>query len=163
MNIKCLQCGAKMNRTIGNYKYDISGLKNITLNHVEIFVCTKCGEDEVAIPNMGQLHNLLATEAASQSARLLPEEIRFLRSHLGFSGVDFARAIDVAPETVSRWETGKEKMSLSLERFLRTLVLYRCGPFRHYEQDLTQYGNITKSKPIRRAFVAKGNKWREAA
>ena len=163
MNIKCLQCGSMMRKTIDDYRYIDCGLKNVALKNIEIFVCTQCDENEIAIPDMGGLHNLIATTVASQPSRLLPEEIRLLRTHLGFSGVNFARAIDVAPETVSRWETGKEKMSLSLERFLRTLILYRFGPFRNYGQELTQFGIKNKSKPVRRVFVSKNHKWKAAA
>lgn len=161
--MKCAECRATMKRTVSDYRYTACGLQNIILKNIEIFVCPKCRQDEIVIPNIEQLHNLIATATASQPSRLLSEEIRFLRSHLGFSGVNFARAIDVSPESVSRWETGKEKMSLSLERFLRTLALYRFGPFRNYELDLTQYGNISKTKSIRRVFVAKDHQWKEAA
>lgn len=161
--MKCLECGNKLTRTTGNHRYTTCGLKNIILKNIPIFICSQCGEEEFIIQNMEGLHNLIATIVASQVFRLLPEEIRLLRTHLGFSGVDFARAIDVTPESVSRWETGKEKMSLSLERFLRTLILYRFGPFRNYELDLTKYGNISKIKPPKRIFIAKKNQWKEAA
>lgn len=161
--MKCLECGNKMTRTISNHRYTACGLKNIILKNIEIFICSECDEEVIVIQNMEGLHNLIATTIASQASRLLPEEIRLLRTHLGFSGVDFARAIDVTPESVSRWETGKEKMSLSLERFLRTLVLYRSGPFRNYERDLTHYGNISKIKPAKKVFIVRGNQWKEAA
>ncbi|MBI5299593.1 MAG: hypothetical protein HY877_04785 [Deltaproteobacteria bacterium] len=152
-----------MKKVIRDFRYDASGLKNIVLKNMEIFVCVKCAEEETVIPNMQQLHDLIAFHIASQPLRLLPEEIRFLRSHLGFSGVDFARAIDVTPESVSRWETGKEKMSLSLERFLRTLVLYHCKTYKDYALDLTHYGNLSKAKPAKKIFVAKGKDWKKAA
>lgn len=161
--MKCPQCSAKMEKTSGDYRYTDCGLKNIVLKNIDILLCPKCDEEEIVIPNMEQLHNLIALVTASQPSRLLHEEIRFLRSHLGFSGVDFARAIDVTPESISRWETGKEKMSLSMERFLRILILYHFGPFRSYELDLTKYGNISKIKPPKRVFIAKDNQWKEAA
>jgi len=161
--MKCLFCEGKMKKTIRDFRYDVSGLKNIVLKDLEIFVCARCAEEEAVIPNMRQLHDLIAFNIASQPLRLLPEEVRFLRSHLGFSGVDFARAIDVTPESVSRWETGKEKMSLSLERFLRTLILYHCKPYKDYELDLIHYGNLSKAKHVKKIFVAKGKDWKKAA
>ena len=152
-----------MKKVVRDHRYVECGLKNIILKKIPIFLCSKCDEEEIVIRNMGGLHDAIAMTIASQPSRLLPEEIRLLRTHLGFSGVDFARAIDVTPESVSRWETGKEKMSLTLERFLRTLVLYRVGPFRNYKLDLTQYGNVSKIKPTKRIFVVKDNQWKEAA
>ena len=138
--MNCPHCKNKMGKKLENYHYTDCGLKNIILKKIEFFVCSKCGEEEVVIPNMEQLHNLIAKLTALQKYRLLPEEIRFLRSHLGWSGVDFAKAFAITPESVSRWETGKERMSLTLERFLRTMVIFECGPFRNYKQDLPTYG-----------------------
>lgn len=161
--MRCIDCGFEMKKKIIDYNYDECGLKNVLLKNMEYHSCPNCPQEGALIPSVGELHNLIATTVASQPSRLIPEEIRLLRTHLGFSGVDFARAIDVAPETVSRWETGKEKISLSLERFLRTLVLYRFGPYRNYDQELTQLGITKKSKPIRRVFIAKNHKWKEAA
>jgi len=60
---------------------------------------------------------------AEKVERLVPEEIRFLRKHLGWSGVDFAAHSGVKPETVSRWENGAKRMRLPLERFLRLCAL----------------------------------------
>ncbi len=159
----CQMCEAKMGKKVADYQYTDCGLQNVLLKKIEVLICTKCDEEEILIPHIEQLHQLIAKVVASQRHRLLPQEIRFLRSHLGWSGIDFSKAIDVTPETVSRWETGKSQMSLSLERFLRLLVISQSGPFREYKHDLLQYGSAKHSRASRRVFVAKKSEWREAA
>jgi len=110
-----------------NYKYAESGLTNVTLTGVEVRHCPQCGYDEVVIPRMAQLHRILAEAVARKPGRLIPEEVRFLRQFLGWSGVEFARAFGVAPETVSRWEHGAGTPSTAAEKLLRLLALISQG------------------------------------
>ena len=121
--MKCADCGGKLKARRENYKYSESGLSSVTLASVEVRRCPRCGYDEVVIPKMAQLHRILAQAIARKPQRLTPEEIRFLRKYLGWSGADFARAFGVAPETVSRWETGAVTPNTIAEKLLRVLVL----------------------------------------
>jgi putative zinc finger/helix-turn-helix YgiT family protein len=123
--MKCDKCGAQMKSGRENYRYTACGLDFITLMNVEVRRCPECGEHEVDIPRMDELHGLIAQEVASKGPRLTAQEVRFLRKYLGFSGVDFAATLDVTPETVSRWETGKKQMSPVAERALRLMVFVR--------------------------------------
>lgn len=123
--MKCDPCGAQMKSGRENYRYTECGLDTVTLANVEVRRCPECGEYEVDIPRMEELHRVIAQEVASKSARLAAQEVRFLRKYLGFSGVDFAATLDVTPETVSRWETGKKQMSPVAERALRLMVFVR--------------------------------------
>lgn len=123
--MKCDSCGARMKSARENYRYDECGLDSVTLMDVEVRRCPECGEYEVDIPRMDELHRLIAQMVASKSPRLTAQEVRFLRKYLGFSGVDFAATLDVTPETVSRWENGKKQMSPVAERALRLMVFVR--------------------------------------
>jgi putative zinc finger/helix-turn-helix YgiT family protein len=124
--MKCENCGAQMKSGRENYRYSECGLDTVTLANVEVRRCSACGEYEVDIPRMEELHRVIAQGVASKNARLTPQEVRFLRKYLGFSGVDFAATLDVTPETVSRWETGKKQMSPVAERALRLMVFVRA-------------------------------------
>lgn len=125
--MNCFDCGAAMNPRRENYKYTESGLDNVTLTDVEVRRCPVCGYDEVVIPKMAQLHRILAEAVARKPGRLVPEEIRFLRQFLGWSGIEFARAFGVAPETVSRWENGAGTPSTAAEKLLRVLTVISRG------------------------------------
>jgi len=161
--MKCVCCGHLMKKKKVNYNYTESGLKNVILKELVIWDCANCGDESIEIPNIEDLHNLIARKIALQKNKLLPEEIRFLRSHLGFSSKDFSvKILRVKPETLSRWENGKSLIGDTPEKLLRVLILAQHGPFRNY-QDLEETGKIKRKTPVKRQFISKKNDWEEAA
>src|SRR5215813_14669976 len=124
--MKCPQCRHQMVRSIENHRYTESGLSNVVLVDVEVRRCQNCGEITVSIPRIEELHRTLAMALIRHPGRLAPSEIRFLRKWLGWSGVDFAKHMGVAPETVSRWESmeNMKPMGGTAERLLRLAVAH---------------------------------------
>src|SRR5712692_712043 len=122
---RCRVCGSPTEVRRENYKYDASGLDNITLESIEVRHCPNCGERQALIPALGELHKSIALALAEKRERLLPKEIRFLRKHLGLSGADFAAKIGVDPATVSRYESASDPqpMGKQTERLLRLMVI----------------------------------------
>lgn len=156
----CISCGATMTSGREKYRYVESGLPNVTLVNVEILRCPKCGEFELVIPKMAQLHRFIAGVLANKTERLTNHEVRFLRKHIGWSGVDFARSFGVTPETVSRWESGAQSMNSMAERLLRILSMDR-EPIRDYSI-LEKLGSESPRKP-RPIHVAMEREWALAA
>jgi putative zinc finger/helix-turn-helix YgiT family protein len=134
--MRCLQCNsADMKTAQENYLYDASGLPNVTLVGVEVSRCPNCGAHEVEIPRIEELHRVIALAIATHAVHLDGPRIRFLRKWLGWSGVDFGARMGVAPETVSRWETGASAMGTTAERLLRLMV--QVGqPVENYSLDV---------------------------
>lgn len=128
MDLNCFGCGHAMTTGRENVKYDESGLPGVTLVDVEVSRCGHCGQYEVAIPRIEELHRVMATAVVRKSARLTPAEIRFLRTALGWSGRELADHMGAAPETVSRWEHGKAPIGPQADRLLRLMVLHRTSP-----------------------------------
>jgi putative zinc finger/helix-turn-helix YgiT family protein len=125
--MNCARCGALMRTNRENYLYRESGLTYVTLVGVEVGRCPRCGEHEAVIPKIEQLHSAIATAIARKVPRLVSEEVRFLRKHLGWSGGEFAAHLGVSRETVSRWETGAAAMGPVAERLLRLAALTHDG------------------------------------
>jgi putative transcriptional regulator len=162
--MKCLDCGSEMKRfTQAQYRYTLSGLTKVYLNGVIEHRCSSvdCGGTEIDIPNIEELHNLLSSMIAKQECKLAPEEIRFLRTHLGFSGVDFARKVGVDAATVSRWENGKMPMGEANEKLLRIMILAQFGPISDYE--LMDRMAQKESALKRKTLELNHSKWREKA
>lgn len=122
---RCRVCGTPTAVRRENYKYDASGLDNITLENIEVRHCPKCGERQALIPTLGELHKSIAMALAEKRERLLPKEIRFLRKYLGLSGTDFAAKMGVDPATASRYErtSDPQPMGKQTERLLRLMVI----------------------------------------
>lgn len=121
--MKCHECGGAISVIRKDCAYLESGLANVIVRGIEVRRCRKCGNEDVVIPRMRQLHRVIAMSLLEKKARFAPPEIRFLRKHLGWSQEDFARTFGVRSETVSRWETGKERMSPPADRLLRMVIV----------------------------------------
>jgi putative zinc finger/helix-turn-helix YgiT family protein len=144
--MKCVECGAQMRVERRNYRDKMCGLPGVTLLGIEMRYCPKCGEEEVLIPRLQGLHKALAQAVVRKAGRLSAAEVRFLRKHLGWSGSDFAKRIGVSPETVSRWENGREAIGPQADRLLRLMVVY-LAPVESYkieELETVGSGKITK-------------------
>ena len=157
--MKCGSCGTAMKSGRENYRYAECGLESVTLVDVEVRRCPECGEYEVEIPRMEELHRFIARTLATKSQRLTPQEVRFLRKFLGFSGADFASALDVTPETVSRWETGKKQMSSVAERALR-LMVFVSRPVEEYP--LERLAGVARGEavPVRMKLRESRARWK---
>ena len=120
--MKCAECGASMTTRKENYRYDECGLRYVTLMGIEVSRCPECGNYEISIPRVEELHRLIAKTLIEKVTRSTGAEIRFLRKSLGLSAADFARRMGVTIETVSRWEHDSVAIGPQADRLLRLLV-----------------------------------------
>lgn len=160
--MKCLQCGTEMKVGRENHRYESGGLPYITLVDVEVRRCPNCGEWEVSIPYIEDLHGALADYLARKKAKLTKEEIRFLRTYLGLSGVELAERMGVSPSTVSRWENGSKPMGLTSERLLRLLVAFGHPRSEGVREEIGKTAKI-KSAPLRAMLVEQDGHWNSQA
>ncbi|MGA7743418.1 MAG: type II TA system antitoxin MqsA family protein [Polyangia bacterium] len=155
----CSNCGSKMSSRRENFKYTACGLDYVTLVNVEVLRCKDCGECEVVIPKIEELHRVLALIVAQGKSRLRGSEIRFLRKYLGYSGAEAASALSVGPEWMSKWENDKVPISQSAERFLRLMVVNQ-QPAQFYPlKELLAERADKKPAPIR---LDRDSSWKSA-
>ena len=105
----CEDCGEPLSlktyvkRTrVGRYKVD-DGSQIVP-------VCAK-GHAEIDLEQLTEYERRASVVVLSEAAEIGGDEIRFARKALGLTQARLANLLDVAPETVSRWETGVETMS----------------------------------------------------
>ncbi len=122
----CPSCKKKQSPVISEYHYLESGLTNVWLEGVKILKC-ECGEEVVSIPQILNLHKLIAEILLEQENQLSGREIRFLRKHMGMKAIDFAARLGVDNSTVSRWEHDKERPSESIDRLVRLFYAIQMG------------------------------------
>ena len=145
-----------------NFRYDACGLPGLTLVNVEVSRCPQCGEYEVAIPAIEDLHRAIAGAIVAKRTRLTPAEVRFLRKLLGWSGTDFAERIGVTPETVSRWETGAAPIGPTADRLLRLMVAF-TRPIEKYSLDTLKEVAQEEPAPLRLGLRADERGWHAEA
>jgi hypothetical protein len=64
-------CNKPMTRARENYSYSSGGLPHVTLQGVEVRRFPDCGEHEVVIPRMTELHEAIARAVVTKNARAL--------------------------------------------------------------------------------------------
>lgn len=153
---QCLECGAELQTQRENVPF--RALPGVTLLGVPVHRCPECGDFEVEIPRLEDLHRAVAAAVVLKAERLTGAEVRFLRKYLGWSGADFAKVMGTKPETVSRWEAGKQQIGAQADRLLRMLVVH-VRPVQDYSVDIL--ANIAGGHPLgqRRALHFDGEHW----
>lgn len=126
---KCRTCGSNVRvESIERYKAE-NELQEMGVvlvgNAVAKHQCEACGWSTVDIPDLPGLLAAVAVYRVNASEKLRGQEIKFLRKVMEISAKDFADALGVSQETVSRWENGKIPMGPANERLLRLLVAFR--------------------------------------
>ena len=104
------------------YQYRECGLENVWLANGFDIVDAPSGR-HVKIKNIDGLHKAIGRMLITNRKRLSGKEIRFLRQELLMSQTTLAKLLEVADQTVHRWETDKAEMPKSAEALLR--LLYR--------------------------------------
>jgi DNA-binding transcriptional regulator YiaG len=117
-----------------DYVYEESGLSHVVLQGIEVRRCAACKSVEPVILNIEGVHQGIARAVIEKPWRLKGEEVRFLRTYLGFRAVDFARVMGVSKECVSRWENDREPIGGLADRALRLLV-QTTRPVSDYSSD----------------------------
>lgn len=105
----------------------VSWPARVVLVGVPVSRCPNCGEYEVTIPNIDELHRVLALRVIEETGRLTGAEIKFLRTVLDYSSTEFARLVGASPVTVSRWEHDAQPIGHHADALVRALVLLRIG------------------------------------
>jgi len=128
----CAECGAPLaartfvRRTrVGRYKVD-DGSQIVA-------VCAK-GHPELDLNQLAEYERRAAAIVLSEAADIGGAEIKFARKALGLTQVRLAALLDVAPETISRWETGAESMS-RVSRLALLAVVRDAGALKRLESN----------------------------
>lgn len=158
--MKCVMCENKKNlkSEITTVKYRDCGLDNITIHNIEKYKCPVCGEEYFQYGDIEKLHEIIAALLLRKQAVLSGNEIRFLRTYLGYSTQVFSKLTRYNQATISRFENGKQDVSLQFDILLRSLVANRL-PDRDY--DLHDLWIKQEGESIKRIeLAAQKNGWK---
>jgi DNA-binding transcriptional regulator YiaG len=86
-----------------------------------------------------------AARAVLQAARTVePEILRCARRSLGLTQADLAMFMDVAPETISRWETGAEPFKRTVQLAMAAIVeLFESNAAKEWKKKVAELGGDT--------------------
>lgn len=98
---------------------DLGGVVVKILNAVLVRHCGSCGDEMTAIPDIQGLGRATAIARALCPVRLAGREVKFIRRAMDMTQKEFAAAMDLSPEHVSRWENDHAGIGSSSEKLLR--------------------------------------------
>jgi putative zinc finger/helix-turn-helix YgiT family protein len=119
---ECTNCGEQLTWERRNYRYAECGLPNVVLQGVNIADCPKCGNSDVSLPRLANIHRAIARALLKSPGRLTGPQLRFLRKHLGWSGDDLGSYLHTDKTKISKWETGEDSIGPVSDRLIRLLV-----------------------------------------
>ena len=151
----CPECGKKMKKTTGNYRYKESGMDNVMLLDIPLYICN-CGEKMPAIPRILNLHSLIAEEIIKNPKPLTGNEIRFLRKEMGLKANDFAAKLGVNKVTVSRWENDAELISTTGDKLVRSLFILHKEEVgnRHFQKAFEFVSSVGTKKALKAVKIS---------
>lgn len=123
----CLMCGHEMVKSRESFHETSTGLPHVTFVGAETWRCPSCGEHSVVYPQLAEYLRAIAQELLQKGSRLTGEEVRYLRKHMQWSGVQLAKHLGVSAESVSRWENGREVIGATTDRLMRLVVALQAG------------------------------------
>jgi putative zinc finger/helix-turn-helix YgiT family protein len=98
---------------------DLGGLVVKVLNAVVVQRCSACSEEMIGIPDLQGLARAAAMARAQSHERLTGKEVRFIRRALDMKQTEFAAAMDLSAEHVSRWENNHNGIGAASEKLVR--------------------------------------------
>lgn len=116
------------NAAIAQYETRELGVPLLIVNTVQKNTCKRCGEVSHNIPYPERLIAAAAVARIRFPEKLSGAEIRFVRKALMWTAKDMGEHIQVAAETISRWENDKAPMAPGHEKMLRLLAGIHLGP-----------------------------------
>jgi len=116
---------ARRNQTV---PYPESGIPTLWLKGITVYRCRKCGAELPDLPNPRFLHRGIADWLTQHLFPLTGPEFRFLRKQMGLSTKDLAEIMGVRRESVTRWETGGERIGATSDRLIRLVYGVWCAP-----------------------------------
>jgi putative transcriptional regulator len=104
------------------YHYTESGLDNVWLVGEGVkFVTLPGGRKEVRISDVEGLHREICRLLIEEKKSLTGKEFRFLRQELLLSQATLAKLLEVAEQTIHRWESGKSDIPRTADALVRML------------------------------------------
>src|SRR5437773_3600547 len=121
--MRCVECGNEQ-MVSGTERESRSVAGHTFVADMPAYICERCGESVIDYASLHCFNIAIAGKLAELGASS-GEAFKFMRKAIGMKAAELAALLDVAPETVSRWETGQRDVDRGALVVLGALVLDR--------------------------------------
>ncbi|HCP81790.1 MAG TPA: transcriptional regulator [Octadecabacter sp.] len=104
------------------YHYTECGLNNVFIEGLAP-VTDVDGDEVIEIPAINALHCAIAEGIVKHEKGISGDELRFLRSEMGYTQAELATIVHVDKQTIGRWERGEFSIEGTAETVIRRLAV----------------------------------------
>lgn len=116
----CPSCGTLMKQTRGTLHTPVNG-EDVAVADVPHFRCPKCREQVLTYTQARRFEEDAIGLYRRKYGLLSGDEIRAIREHHHLTQVELARLLRLGPNTISRWESGRNVQTAALDVLLRLI------------------------------------------
>lgn len=116
----CPTCGTTMRETRGTLRMPVNG-EDVAVPDVPHFKCAKCREQVLTYTQARRFEQDAIALFRKKYGLLSGDEIRGIREHHSLTQVEIARLLRLGPNTISRWESGRNVQTAALDVLLRLI------------------------------------------
>lgn len=111
---------------MGTHHYTECGLQNVFIDGLE-FVVDDDGDEIITIPAVNKLHGVIALGIVSHKHGMSGDELRFLRTEMGYTQAELAELVHHDKQSIGRWERGEFDLDSAAEAIIRRLAIEKLG------------------------------------
>lgn len=105
-----------------SHHYTECGLLNVYIEGIAVQIDHE-GDEVITVPFINQLHEVIALGIVSHGKGMTGEELRFLRTEMGFTQAELASLVHRDKQSVGRWERGEVEIESAAEAVIRRLAI----------------------------------------
>ena len=111
---------------MANHHYTECGLQNVFVEGLE-FVADDEGDEIITIPAVNELHRVIALGIVSHEHGMSGDELRFLRTEMGYTQAELAALVHHDRQSIGRWERAEFDIASSAEAIIRRLAIEKLN------------------------------------
>lgn len=111
---------------MSNHHYTECGLQNVYIDGLE-FVTDDEGDRIVTIPAVNELHKCIALGIVTHKHGMDADELRFLRTEMGYTQSELASLVHHDRQSIGRWERAECEIDGSSEAIIRRLAIEKLS------------------------------------
>jgi DNA-binding transcriptional regulator YiaG len=109
-----------------SHHYTECGLQNVFIDGLEIVVDDE-GDEIITIPAVNELHKVIALGIVSHEHGISGDELRFLRTEMGYTQAELAGLVHHDKQSIGRWERAEFDIDGSAETIIRRLAIEKLN------------------------------------
>ena len=106
------------------YRYTECGLDDVLIHELKP-ITDDDGEMTYEIPFVNLLHKAIAASIVERESAMTGKHLRFLRTEMGMTQAELAKAVHKEHITIGRWERGENPIDENAETLIRLITIER--------------------------------------